>query len=55
MNEFQPTLLGTVFTTEDGECGMITDETETRVYLEMPSFKGWSSKEFFFSLVEDDD
>jgi len=57
---FQPTLLGTAFTTEEGSPGMITDETETEVYLEIASldgkpFKGWSSKEFFFGCMENDE
>lgn len=48
----KPTLLGTEFVNEDGESGMITDEREDQIFLEMPSFTGWTSKELFLSLIE---
>lgn len=51
---FQPTLLGTQIVTEDGENGWITDEDETRVFIELPSFTGWSSKAYFFSIIENE-
>jgi hypothetical protein len=41
---FQPTLLGTVITFGDEGKGMITDETETEVFIESAFFTGWMSK-----------
>lgn len=51
---FQPTLLGTCvsFEGEDGE-GMITDETETQIYVESAFFTGWMSKELFYRMTEE--
>jgi hypothetical protein len=53
---FQPTLLGTpVVFQDEGLPGMITDETESDVYIESDFFTGWMSKpEFWEALgVED--
>lgn len=51
--EFQPTMLGTPISFESDESeGMITDETETDIYVEHPFFTGWMSKARYFELVE---
>jgi hypothetical protein len=53
---FQPTLLGTpVLFQDEAQPGMITDETESEIYIESDFFTGWMSKaEFWEALgVED--
>jgi hypothetical protein len=53
---FQPTLLGTrVLFEDEAHSGMITDETESEIYIESDFFTGWMSKaEFWEALgVED--
>lgn len=48
---FQPTLLGTSLLNEDGEEIWITDEDETRVFVESPSSSGWLNKERFMLSI----
>jgi hypothetical protein len=52
---FQPTLLGTIVHIKDEGSGMITDETDSEIYIESRFFTGWMAKaEFWESLgVED--
>lgn len=53
--DFQPTLLGTEIEFEhDESTGMITDETETDIYIESELFTGWVSKETFMKFVCED-
>lgn len=43
--QFQTTLLGTEVVFEEGDTpGMITDETETAIYVESDFFTGWMTK-----------
>lgn len=49
--EFQPTLLGTTVSLGGEATGMVTDETETSIFIESDFFTGWMSKpEFWESL-----
>lgn len=47
---FHPTLLGAQLEFEEGEIGMITDETQCEVYIESDFFTGWTSKALFWEL-----
>lgn len=50
MSEFQPTLLGLTFSI-GGECeAMVTDETETSIYVESSFWTGWIEKVEFAEL-----
>ncbi|HVT74380.1 MAG TPA: hypothetical protein VHD61_14685 [Lacunisphaera sp.] len=52
LNGFQPTMLGTQVLFEgDDRPGMITNETETDIYIESDFFTGWMSKPEFFDLL----
>lgn len=49
---FQPTLLGTQVLFEgEGHPGMITDESETDIFIESDFFTGWMPKPEFFDLL----
>lgn len=54
---FQPTLLGTTVTFandgggEEGDAGMISDETATEIYIESGFFTGWMSKADFWEAL----
>jgi hypothetical protein len=48
---FQPTLLGTTVIFQDEGTGMITDETESDIYIESSFFTGWMSKPEFWEAL----
>jgi len=53
--DFQPSLLGTAIVFEEGDTeGMITDETESAVFIESSLFTGWIPKATFFALLMTD-
>ncbi len=50
-DQFQPTLLGTPVVFQGEGWGMITDETETEIYIESGFFTGWMLKSEFWELL----
>ena len=50
-DSFQPTLLGTSVIFQDEGSGMITDETESEIYIESGFFTGWMSKPEFWEAL----
>ena len=48
---FQPTLLGSPIIFQDEGSGMITDETESEIFIEGDFFTGWMSKATFFEAL----
>ena len=55
IRDFLPTLLGTVIRFQDAGEGMITDETETEIFIQSDFFTGWMSKAEFWELLGVDD
>ncbi len=48
---FRPTLLGTVFTFEDGDEAMITDQTVDEIFIESSEFVGWIPTAVFWERL----
>lgn len=49
--QFQPTMLGTNVIFQHEGRGMITDETETEIYIEAAFFTGWMSKSDYWEML----
>ena len=55
IHDFQPTLLGTPVFFEGGVEGMITDETQTEIFIESKFFTGWMLKTEFWEALGSDE
>jgi hypothetical protein len=48
---FTPTLLGTIIHFQHAEDGMITDESETDIFIESDFYTGWMPKPVFWESL----